>query len=105
MKTNATLLYDLQNSMGEEQFLDTSLLRITDFNPNEDVLTIEVDRNDETADRSVEVELDQTKENGTYTSPITLTFVEEVNATQAVANLTVISNAAFTLDDIRLVSI
>lgn len=99
------VVYDLQNSMGEEQFLDTSLLRITDFNPNEDVLTIEVDRNDETTDRSVEVELDQTQENGTYTSLITLTFVEEVNATQAVANLTVISNAAFTLDDIRLFSI
>jgi hypothetical protein len=98
------VVYDLQNSMGEEQFLDTSLLRITDFNSNEDVFTIEVDRNDETADRSIEVELDQTQENGTYTSLITLTFVEEVNATQAVANLTVISNAAFTLDDIRLVS-
>ena len=80
-KTRTTSVYDLQNSMGEEQFLDTFLQRIIDFNPNEDVFTIEVDRNDETADISVEVELDQTQENGTYTSLITLTFVEEVNAT------------------------
>lgn len=99
------IVLDLQNSQGEESILNTAVARINDFTPSEDTLVIEVARNDETADRDVTAELDQTEEDGTYTSLITLTFDETDDATQAKATLTVISNAAFTLDDIQLIGV
>lgn len=99
------IVLDLQNSQGEESILNTAVARINDFTPSEDTLVIEVARNDETADIDVTAELDQTEEDGTYTSLITLTFDETDDATQATATLTVISNAAFTLDDIQLIGV
>lgn len=99
------IVLDLQNSTDEASILNTAVARIGDFSPSEDALVIEVDQNGGTIDRDVDVELNQTEENGTYTSLITLTFGETDNATQATATLTVFSAAPFTLDDIQLIGV
>ena len=57
-----------------------NFIRISDFDPNEDSLVIEVEKDSETKDRDITVELDQTEENGTYKSLITLTFAETSEA-------------------------
>lgn len=97
------VVLDLQNSQEDASIITTSVARIGDFNPDDDSIRIEIERNDATADRNVIIGLDQTEENGSFTSRITLTFAETVDATQAVATLTVISNGPFTLGDIQLV--
>ncbi|WP_022704591.1 calcium-binding protein [Pseudorhodobacter ferrugineus] len=99
------VILDLQNSQESSNSLSTSVARINDFNPDEDSIRIEIERNDATADRDIVVELDQTEENGSFTSQITLTFAETLVATQAMATITIISNAAFTLDEIQLVGV
>ncbi|RUS63471.1 hypothetical protein EGN72_04350 [Pseudorhodobacter sp. E13] len=99
------VVLDLQNSQDDAQILDTQIARIGDFDPNEDSLRIEIERNDATADRGVVVELEQTEVDGTYTSQITLTFAETAAATEAVATLTVLSDGPFGLADIQLVGV
>lgn len=99
------IVLDLQNSQEAASILTTRVARIGDFNPDDDSLRIEIERNDATADRDVIIGLNQTEENGSFTSQITLTFAETVDATQAVAILTVISNGPFTLGDIQLVGV
>lgn len=85
----------------------SGFVRISDFNPNEDSLLIEVDQDSETVDRDVTVELyqDQREEDGTYISTIKLTFEETSESAQATNALRVLSSVPFTLDDIQLVGV
>lgn len=96
---------DLQNSVDDPANLRTFLSPIRDFNPNEDKLSIQVDKSDLTADRDVTIAMEQTEVNGTFTSVISLTFAGTADTTQAVAQLRVTSNAAFGLEDIQFVNV
>ena len=103
------ILYEL-TSLGEgEALADDTVSRgfvsISDFDPREDSLLLDVERNTDTADIDVVAELDQTVEAGTYTSLITLTFEAADEAAEATNILTVISAVPFTLDDIQLVGV
>ncbi len=80
-------------------------LRLLDFNPGEDSLVIEFERDSQTADRTITIDLNQTEDNGTYTSLITFTFEATVDEDEAVNFLTVTSSAPFTLDDIQFVGV
>lgn len=97
--------YGLHENVDTTDTLAGGFVSISDFDPSEDTLVIEVERSEETADRDVTVELDQTDEDGTYTSLITLTFEETEEASEATNTLTVVSTDPFTLDDIQLVGI
>lgn len=102
------IVYELNELEDDQTPLNDAsggFVSISDFNPNEDSLVIEVEHNSETADRDVTVELDQTEENGTYTSFITLIVEETSEAAGATNVLTVLSSAPFTLDDIQLVGV
>lgn len=110
-----TVVYDLENNLENMVGVDPSpesddtfvgdLVRISDFVPGEDVLAIEVKQDPETVNGDVTVELDQTEDDGTYMSVITLTFEETSETVEATNILTVLSPAPFTLDEIRLVGV
>lgn len=99
------IVYELHENIETIDNLEGNFVRISDFEPSEDTLVIEVDRNSETADRDVSVALDQTEDSGTFTSLITLTFDETEDATEAVTTLRVLSASAFTLDEIQLIGV
>lgn len=82
-----------------------SFVTINDFDPNEDSLVVEVEQDTDMPDREVEVDLNQTEEDGVYTSLITLRFEETADAVGATNVLTVVSTDPFTLDDIELVGV
>lgn len=104
---NITL--DLQNSQEEvnddDGLLESNIALVTDFGPAEDTLVIEVESDAETADRDVVAEFDQTEDNGTFTTVLSLIFDETETATQAATTLTAISRSPFTLDKIRLAGV
>ena len=82
-----------------------NLVAITDFDPSEDTLVVEVETSDADLERDVDAQMEQTDNgDGTYTSVITLTLTKE-GMDDGVTELTVISNAPFTLDDIQLVGV
>lgn len=83
--------------------LDTSIGRITDFDPSEDMLVIEVVKDAETADRESTVVFEQTEENGVFSTQITLTFAETASASGATAAISIQSTKPFTMDDIALI--
>lgn len=109
------VVYDLADNLENMVGFDPSpesddtfvgdLVRISDFVPGEDVLTIEVEQDPETVNGDITVELDQTEEDGTYMSLITLTFEETSETTEATNILTILSSAPFTLDDIQLIGV
>jgi Ca2+-binding RTX toxin-like protein len=81
---------------------------ISDFDPEEDSLLIQIDAEDEAADREFETELEQEERDGRFYSTLTFTFLEDADipdAREAVAVLSIASNAAFTLDDIQIVRV
>jgi len=100
------IVYELYENIETTDQLKSSFGRILDFEPNEDKLVIEVDRNDETADREVSVELDQTETDaGTFSTIVTLTFAETDLATEATATIRIQSTEPFTMDDIVLIAV
>ncbi|PCH73425.1 MAG: hypothetical protein COC12_04925 [Rhodobacteraceae bacterium] len=95
-----------QNSISEDDgLLETGTARIADFNPDEDAITIEVIRNAETAGRDLSaIGFDQTEVDGVFTTEISMQFEATDTATEAVSYLTIVSSAAFTVDDIGFVN-
>lgn len=94
---------DLEPTTEEDMF---SVVKVMDFNPDEDSLTVEVDQRDIADDRDVTLKLDTTEESdGTYTSHITLTFAPTSAAAEAVIVLTVKGTGPVDLNDIKLVGI
>lgn len=88
--------------------LSTSLGQIEDFDPAEDSLLIELDADTAAAARDVEASLEQTETDGQFFSTLTLRFLEDADtpdASEAVALLNIVSNSAFTLDDVQLVGV
>ncbi|MCI5096851.1 MAG: hypothetical protein MRY77_11110 [Rhodobacteraceae bacterium] len=105
------LFLTLENSdvelEGDQQLLN-SLGGIRDFDPEEDSLLIQIDAEDEAADREFETELEQEERDGRFYSTLTFTFLEDddiPDAREAVAVLSIASNTAFTLDDIQIVRV
>lgn len=101
------IVYDLEEDFRgytpTDDTISRGLLRVTDFNPNEDTLVIEVDQGVEGAERNVTVEMDQTEEDGTYTSLLWMTFEKTSEDEESTNLLTIYSSVPFTLDDIELV--
>jgi hypothetical protein len=105
------LLLNLENSdidVDRSGELVNRLGSIDDFDPEEDSLLIQFDAEEEAADREIETVLEQEERDGRFVSTLTFTFLEDddiPDAREAEAVLTVISNAAFTLDDIQIVRV
>jgi hypothetical protein len=98
---NITLV--LENSQEDSGVLDTNIGRITDFDPAEDTLIIDVEKGAATVDREIALEFDQTEVDGAYTTVITMTFAATDSASEATATTTILSEDPFTVDDITLV--
>lgn len=101
------IVYDLEEDFRgytpTDDTISRGLLRVTDFNPDEDTLVIEVDQGVDGEERNVTVEMDQTEEDGTYTSLLRMTFEKTIDAEESTNLLTIFSSTPFTLDDIELV--
>ena len=104
------VVLDLVNSetdlANDDGILESTLARISDFDPAEDTVLIQIDRSEETEDREVEIGFEQTETaDGGYTTELTLTFAATPSASQAVSTMYIESDTAFTLDDIELVGV
>lgn len=96
-------LYDSQVDLdGGGTPLESNICRINDFDPDEDVLQIFVETEPENVDRPLTFDFEQTEDSGVYTTTIDLTFGETDTAFEAVASMTLVSDTAFTSDDIIL---
>lgn len=86
--------------------LTNAFIEITDFNPDEDVLTVEVERTDVEIAQNVEVTLEQSAQSdGTYLSQITLAYEETAQSSGGTSVLTITSTSPFTLDDLYFVGV
>lgn len=102
------VVLDLQDSTTDVDSngqIETDIVNIRDFDPDEDALVILLQRGAENMDRDVSVSLDQTGTGGSFTSEITLTFAKTATADEATSTLTVASTSPFGLDDIRLMGV
>jgi hypothetical protein len=103
------VVMNLENSLvdvnGSGGPLSTRLGRIADFDPSVDMLQIEMETDAESQGRVFTVDMEQSEEDGRYTSLITFTFHKNTNidAAEAEAVLVVVSNAPFDMNDINIV--
>lgn len=85
--------------------LETRIGRITDFDPSEDSLVIELDPAADAQSRAFSVAMEQSEENGQYSSLITFTFHPNGNidnGAEAQAVLEVVSKSPFGLNDLSI---
>ncbi|MCF6232676.1 MAG: hypothetical protein L3J36_06220 [Rhodobacteraceae bacterium] len=89
----------------KDGLLETRIARIGNFDPDEDAITIEIIRNEETADRDIsEMGFEQTEEDGVFTTEVSIYFEATDTAIEAVSAFRIVSSGAFTLNDIGLVN-
>jgi Ca2+-binding RTX toxin-like protein len=88
-----------------EDVMEGRFITVTDFDPTQDNLVIEVKQTDTTEDRSATAEMEQVEENGMFKSSIKLTFAATEEALEATNYLTVFSTVPFTLNDIRFIGV
>lgn len=85
--------------------LETRIGRIADFDPSEDSLVIELDPAADAQSRAFSVAMEQSEENGQYSSLITFTFHPNGNidnGAEAQAVLEVVSESPFGLNDLSI---
>ncbi len=83
----------------------TDLGKITDFNPAQDKLTVDIKRADGLAARDYTLGFDQTEaDDGTFVTDMSFIFAGTDTATLSTSTLRVISSSAFTADDVDFVS-
>lgn len=98
----------LQNSQEDADgsgSLETSIGRITDFDPDEDSLVIELDPDADARSRVFSVSMEQSEEDGQYSSLLTFTFHPNGNVddgAEARAFLEVQSASPFDLNDLSI---
>lgn len=86
--------------------LTTGIARITDFDPSEDSLLIQLESDQDAQDRVFQASFEQVEEDGQFVSTFTFTFPENINiadAAEARATLTVVSDTPFGLGDVSIV--
>lgn len=97
---------DLKNSRtdyDDDGTLTSSVARIDDFDPVEDSLVINIERDVETEDREAMVEFTQTEQDdGVYTTELLLRFAATESAREAVTVINFRTSAPFSLDDIEI---
>lgn len=82
---------------------------LQDFDPSEDAIVIEVERDEDTQDRPVELAFEQNANSNAidaaYLATVTLTFAATDNANEATATVTIYSDIEFTLGDIEFLGL
>jgi hypothetical protein len=104
LQNAASLEDEMWVNRGDE--MDTRACRISDFDPSEDTIVVEIDRTTGTEDRDVTVDMVQNKTpDGQYASIVTLTFAQTDAAIEASSAIYIKSDVPITLDDIKFINL
>jgi hypothetical protein len=91
---------------GDDGVLETDIVRLSDFNPAEDTITIEIARTDEIDEREIsQIDFNQTQTGSEFRTELSLYFEATNAALEAATHFTIISNAPFTQSDITFVNV